>query len=50
MFSREIFTNLLLLELSSSLLSSLLLRLALLKKGLWDEDVLLGRDGAIISD
>ena len=43
-------TDLLLLELSSALLTSLLLGLALLEESLWDEDLLLGRDGAIISD
>jgi hypothetical protein len=39
-------TNLLpLLESSSTLSASLLLRLALLEKGLGNEDVVLGRDG-----
>jgi len=42
--------SLLLLELSSALLTSLLLGLALLEESLWDENLLLGRDGAIISD
>jgi len=43
---KEGVTNLLLLLKSSSTLSaSLLLRLALLEKGLGNEDVVLGRDG-----
>ena len=36
-----------LLELSSSLLTSLLLRLALLEEGLWDEDLVDGWNGTI---
>lgn len=35
-------------ELSLALLASLLLRLALLEESLWDEDLLLGWDGAAL--